>query len=151
MKEWSFKKAITIQTYSTYHPIPVPLNLISQFFLLTKWLCLLCARQCCERQPEKKVSKFVHDENCVTWFMFWNSKNTLKTNFPSCQIGSKVKLKKNHQSLSSTRYTTVIFDFTRGGEVDSKHVFLGAAHTWCLSTSTWVPAKLCCVHTLGTR
>ena len=38
-----------------------------------------------------------------------------------------------------------------GGEVDSKHVFLGAAHTWCLSTSTWVPAKLCCVHTLGTR
>ena len=27
--EWSFKKAITIQTYSTYHPIPVPLNLVS--------------------------------------------------------------------------------------------------------------------------
>ena len=102
LKEWSFKKAITIQTYSTYHPIPVPLNLISQFFLLTKWLCLLCARQCCERQLEKKVSNFVHDENCVTWFMFWNSKNTRKTNFPSCQIGSKVKLNKNHQSLSST-------------------------------------------------
>lgn len=26
--EWTFKKAITIQTYSSYDPIPVPLNLV---------------------------------------------------------------------------------------------------------------------------
>ena len=46
LKEWSFKKAITIQTYSTYHPIPVPLNLLSHFFLWIKWLCHKC--RCCK-------------------------------------------------------------------------------------------------------
>ena len=30
MREWSFKKAVTIRTYRDYHPIPVPLNLLSQ-------------------------------------------------------------------------------------------------------------------------
>ena len=28
-KEWAFQKAITIQTYRNYHPIPVPFNIIS--------------------------------------------------------------------------------------------------------------------------
>ncbi|KAJ7393952.1 hypothetical protein OS493_003621 [Desmophyllum pertusum] len=37
--EWSFKKAITIQTYSTYHPIPVPLNLISNLCVSLYRLC----------------------------------------------------------------------------------------------------------------
>ncbi|CAH3032231.1 unnamed protein product, partial [Porites lobata] len=56
LKEWSFKKAITIETYSTYHPIPVPFNLISHLFLWLKWLCCLCRR--CKRQPrEKPLSK----------------------------------------------------------------------------------------------
>ena len=27
--EWAFQKAVTIQTYSNYHPIPVPFNIIS--------------------------------------------------------------------------------------------------------------------------
>ena len=27
--EWAFQKAITIQTYRNYHPIPVPFNIIS--------------------------------------------------------------------------------------------------------------------------
>ncbi|XP_078372507.1 uncharacterized protein LOC144656151 isoform X5 [Oculina patagonica] len=45
LKEWSFKKAITIQTYSTYHPIPVPLNLISNLFLCIRWLWWKCT--CC--------------------------------------------------------------------------------------------------------
>ena len=27
--EWAFQKAITIQTYRNYHPIPVPFNTIS--------------------------------------------------------------------------------------------------------------------------
>lgn len=30
LREWSFKKAVTIRTYMDYHPIPVPLNLLSQ-------------------------------------------------------------------------------------------------------------------------
>lgn len=30
LKEWSFKRAVTIRTYRDYHPIPVPLNLVSQ-------------------------------------------------------------------------------------------------------------------------
>ena len=30
LREWSFKKAVTIRTYRDYHPIPVPLNLLSQ-------------------------------------------------------------------------------------------------------------------------
>ncbi|XP_073258533.1 uncharacterized protein [Porites lutea] len=49
LKEWSFKKAITIQTYSTYHPIPVPLNLLSHFYLWIKWLCHKCG--CRKRNP----------------------------------------------------------------------------------------------------
>ena len=28
-KEWAFQKAITIQTYCNYHPVPVPFNIIS--------------------------------------------------------------------------------------------------------------------------
>ena len=28
-KEWEFRKAVTILTYCSYHPIPVPLNIIS--------------------------------------------------------------------------------------------------------------------------
>ena len=27
--EWAFQKAVTIQTYSNYHPIPVPFNILS--------------------------------------------------------------------------------------------------------------------------
>ena len=29
MAEWSLKKSITHRTYSEYHPIPVPLNLVT--------------------------------------------------------------------------------------------------------------------------
>ncbi|CAH3186206.1 unnamed protein product, partial [Porites lobata] len=57
MKEWSFKKAITIQTYRAYHPIPVPLNLISNSFLWIKRLYLLCSRRCCDgRQDNNSFS-----------------------------------------------------------------------------------------------
>ncbi|KAL9984282.1 hypothetical protein ACROYT_G006557 [Oculina patagonica] len=55
LKEWSFKKAIRIQTYSTYDPIPVPFNLISNLVLGLRSLCqcfcfCLCKRR--EREPE---------------------------------------------------------------------------------------------------
>lgn len=44
LKEWSIKKAIRIQTYSTYDPIPVPFNLISSLLLglRSMWRCLCC-------------------------------------------------------------------------------------------------------------
>ncbi|XP_022803157.1 short transient receptor potential channel 7-like [Stylophora pistillata] len=29
LQEWSFKRAITVRTYSSYHPIPVPFNILS--------------------------------------------------------------------------------------------------------------------------
>ena len=29
LREWSFKKATTIRSYSSYHPVPVPFNIVS--------------------------------------------------------------------------------------------------------------------------
>ncbi|KAJ7393955.1 hypothetical protein OS493_003624 [Desmophyllum pertusum] len=55
MMEWSFKKAITIQTYSTYHPIPVPLNLISN-------LCVSLYRLC-QKSPCTAGCKGQDDDN----------------------------------------------------------------------------------------
>ncbi|XP_020618999.1 short transient receptor potential channel 4-like isoform X2 [Orbicella faveolata] len=37
LKEWSYKKAVTIQTYESYNPIHAPLNIVSEFFLLHWW------------------------------------------------------------------------------------------------------------------
>ncbi|XP_078372242.1 uncharacterized protein LOC144655919 isoform X2 [Oculina patagonica] len=50
LMEWSYKKAITIQVYSAYDPIPVPLNLISYCFMA---FCYLgkCTRS---NTPSKK-------------------------------------------------------------------------------------------------
>ena len=42
LKEWSFKKAITIQTYTSLNPIPVPLNLVSSLVMGVFWLCKKC-------------------------------------------------------------------------------------------------------------
>ena len=33
VREWSFKRAITIQTYVGYDPIPVPLNIVYRIFI----------------------------------------------------------------------------------------------------------------------
>ncbi|XP_015762586.1 PREDICTED: uncharacterized protein LOC107341655 [Acropora digitifera] len=41
LREWSFRKAITLQTYSDYHPIPVPFNIVA-------WCWLLLRGKCCE-------------------------------------------------------------------------------------------------------
>lgn len=55
LKEWSFKKAIRVQTYSTYDPIPVPFNLISNLVVGLRSVCqcvcfCLCKRR--EREPD---------------------------------------------------------------------------------------------------
>ena len=39
LKEWSFKKAITVQTYTYLHPVPVPLNIISCIVMGVVCLC----------------------------------------------------------------------------------------------------------------
>ena len=36
LKEWSFKSAATIQTYDSYDPIPVPLNIIYSVAMLLR-------------------------------------------------------------------------------------------------------------------
>lgn len=41
-KEWAFHKAVAIQTYSNYHPIPVPFNIIST---LVMSICGFCTKQ----------------------------------------------------------------------------------------------------------
>ena len=52
LKEWSFKKAITVQTYTYLHPVPVPLNIISSIVMGVVCLCKKrigrcpCAREC---------------------------------------------------------------------------------------------------------
>ena len=36
--EWSFKRALTVQTYCGYDPIPVPLNIIYRIFIMLRRL-----------------------------------------------------------------------------------------------------------------
>ena len=36
VSEWSFKRAIAIQTYEGYDPIPVPLNIIYRIYRIFK-------------------------------------------------------------------------------------------------------------------
>ena len=57
--EWTFKKAITIQTYSLYDPIPVPLNLVSSLFMAVWWLWKKC-RRCCKGQLDIQNSAARH-------------------------------------------------------------------------------------------
>ena len=54
LMEWSFKKAITIQSYGTYDPIPVPFNLISNFVLLMAYIFRKCKEKC--NLPQKGSS-----------------------------------------------------------------------------------------------
>ncbi|XP_066021565.1 uncharacterized protein [Pocillopora verrucosa] len=43
LQEWSFKRAITVRTYSTYHPIPVPFNLLSVPLIVLGNLRRMCS------------------------------------------------------------------------------------------------------------
>ncbi|XP_068741984.1 uncharacterized protein [Montipora capricornis] len=56
LREWSFKKAVTIQTYSNYHPVPVPFNIFWCLWLL----CRKCYQRCMgcrERQGDANDGK----------------------------------------------------------------------------------------------
>lgn len=39
MREWSFKRAVAIQTFDGYDPIPVPLNVIYRIFITPLRIC----------------------------------------------------------------------------------------------------------------
>ncbi|CAH3162466.1 unnamed protein product, partial [Pocillopora meandrina] len=43
LQEWSFMRAITARTYITYHPIPVPFNLLSVPLIVLWNLCRKCS------------------------------------------------------------------------------------------------------------
>ncbi|XP_068673143.1 transient receptor potential cation channel subfamily M member 7-like, partial [Montipora foliosa] len=55
-REWAFQKAVRIQTYSNYHPIPVPFNIISMFLMLFPCLRMKKTREIeLESEGEKRV------------------------------------------------------------------------------------------------
>ena len=58
--EWSFKKAITIQTYSSCHPIPVPINLVSFMVKCCGWQkCFSRLRNRRQQMQTARVSLFL--------------------------------------------------------------------------------------------
>ncbi|CAH3192469.1 unnamed protein product [Porites evermanni] len=73
LKEWSFKKAITDQTYMYLHPVPVPLNIISCIVMGVVCLCKKrigrcpCAPECrgfltpADDQPRDRLDVIVED------------------------------------------------------------------------------------------
>jgi len=56
-KEWSFKRAVSIQTYDDYDPIPVPLNIIYRLFIM---LLRLVKRKVKTKKPSA-LEKHVED------------------------------------------------------------------------------------------
>ena len=58
LKEWSYKKAVTIQTYEYYNPIHAPFNIISEFFFLHWWNK--------EKERVKRDARQCHDEKVKT-------------------------------------------------------------------------------------
>ncbi|KAL9984405.1 hypothetical protein ACROYT_G006693 [Oculina patagonica] len=54
LKEWSFKKAITIKTYSSYHPVPVPFNLVSIPLMA---ICKRCRKCVCMKFDESDLNE----------------------------------------------------------------------------------------------
>ena len=58
--EWSFKKAITIQTYSSCDPIPVPVNFVSLMLKCCGWQeCFNWCRNRKQRTQTARVSLFL--------------------------------------------------------------------------------------------
>ncbi|KAL9984536.1 hypothetical protein ACROYT_G006841 [Oculina patagonica] len=62
LREWSLRKAIIIRTFSNYHPIPVPLNLISQFVMLL----LKCFKACRRRYGSRKCYSQISDSGITS-------------------------------------------------------------------------------------
>ncbi|KAJ7379004.1 hypothetical protein OS493_018798 [Desmophyllum pertusum] len=96
-KEWSFKKAIRIQTYSTYDPIPVPFNLISNLLagLLSLWQCVcfcLCKRRVGEPEGvtndgNKESLDLAVKSLQVNYFASYGYTFPLTGNHGNCYIG----------------------------------------------------------------
>ena len=74
LMEWSFRKAIIIRTFSNYHPIPVPLNLLSQLGMLLIQCIGFCrrrygSRNCYSQIPDsgKTSGEYQAGEEKVWW------------------------------------------------------------------------------------
>jgi len=52
--EWVFKKAIAVETYRNYHPIPVPFNIIS---IPAVWIYSLCKRKAEHKNTSKNTTR----------------------------------------------------------------------------------------------
>ena len=59
LTEWSFKRAATIQTYDSYDPIPVPLNIL---YCILKWIGLVKSKA-----QENRVITIKHPQEFVTF------------------------------------------------------------------------------------
>jgi len=122
--EWTFKKAITIQTYSSYDPIPVPLNLVSSLSMAVWWLWKKC-RRCCKGHLDiqNSAARHVSCSACLailtrnfitlirlvktkeTYFLnlsyyslrFWNVKN-FQVILPQCCLGLFITVVLIHSS-----------------------------------------------------
>lgn len=64
-KEWAFKKAITIQTYCNYNPIPVPHNIIS----IVAMKIYECFRRKGEDKNYKKQNSEVSRHRTIAFFI----------------------------------------------------------------------------------
>ena len=64
MKEWSFKRAMAVQTFDGYDPIPVPLNIIYRIFITLLRLC----------KKKKKDEERVRDADEKRAFIFFFEK-----------------------------------------------------------------------------
>ena len=87
-REWTFQKAVTIQTYRNYHPIPVPFNIVS--ILLMLFPCL----------RTKKVERSV-DEKAAWVSCHCNEKNN-KIIVP---LGGCKPIKVRHKALNHILYS----------------------------------------------
>ena len=71
--EWSYKKAITIQNYCTYDPIPVPFNLISNFVTVMKYICRTCWTNQQSTNEERVSDGYLHFTFLVRLTILWRS------------------------------------------------------------------------------
>ncbi|XP_031548660.1 short transient receptor potential channel 2-like [Actinia tenebrosa] len=70
-QEWSYKKAATILTYCNYHPVPVPLNIISLTFLLMRnfYKKIRCRSSTVDIEKDPKKVALDNDIKGTDWTM----------------------------------------------------------------------------------
>ena len=64
MREWSFKRAVAIQTFDGYDPIPVPLNIIYRIFITPLGLY--------KKKDEMKTVRDVDEKRAFSFDSCWH-------------------------------------------------------------------------------